>query len=66
LKKHLFRAARPPLPSCLRLQVQCSLTEAYHYDVDIRGVRRDEAPERPPPDTQAALRPMPAEICRWD
>ncbi|KAL4452075.1 hypothetical protein ABPG75_007737 [Micractinium tetrahymenae] len=46
-------------------KVECTLTEAYHYDVDIRGVRRDDAPEQASTsDPKAAQRPLPAEICR--
>lgn len=47
-------------------KVECSLSEAYHYDVDIRGAGRPEAPEQPPPEPRgaSALRPLPAEICR--
>jgi hypothetical protein len=35
--------------------------------VDVRGVRREGAPEQPPPEPKgpAAQRPLPAEICRW-
>jgi hypothetical protein len=50
----------------LHTQVDCSLTEAYHYDVEVRGARRPDAPEQPPePRGPAAQRPLPAEICRW-
>ncbi|GAB4819183.1 hypothetical protein N2152v2_006229 [Parachlorella kessleri] len=45
-------------------KVDCSLTEAYHYDVDIKGVRREGAPERPPPQAGAVVRPLPAEVSR--
>lgn len=46
-------------------QVECKLTEAYHYDVDIRGLRREEGREQAPArDPQAAQRPLPVEICR--
>ncbi|PSC71066.1 argonaute 1 isoform B [Micractinium conductrix] len=58
-------AGRPVKVIANWFKVECSLNEAYHYDVDVRGVRAEGAPEQPPPvDTREAQRPMPAEICR--
>ncbi|PRW57108.1 argonaute 1 [Chlorella sorokiniana] len=47
-------------------KVECSISEAYHYDVHIAGATPRDAPEKPPPekDPKAAQRPLPAEICR--
>jgi len=42
-----IRRPQTPLPPLPRFKVECSISEAYHYEVAITGATPRDAPEKP-------------------